>query len=87
MLMLSIDFRIKRPDHEVKRNLPVVEWYSVRKSLMMMVPSKRCKCVHNKLFAVSKHFFFVKNNLLIEEAKNDSTIFGVLLCCPQFKPL
>lgn len=53
MSMLNIDFLIKRLVHVVKRNPLVAAWYFVRKSHMMMVLLKRCKCVHNKLFAVS----------------------------------
>lgn len=51
--MWSIGFQTKRLDREVKRNPPVVAWCSVHKLLMMTAPSKRYKCVHNKLFAVS----------------------------------
>lgn len=53
MLMLSIGFRTKQPDHEVKRNRHDVAWYSVHKSHMTMERSKRCKFAHNKSFAVS----------------------------------
>lgn len=58
MLMLSIGFLIKQLDQEVKRNPRVVAWYSVHKLHMTTVLSKRYKCVHSKLFAVSNNFRF-----------------------------
>lgn len=65
MLMLNTGFPSIQPVHAVRKSQRDAAWYSAHKLHTMMGKLKRCKCVHNRLFAVRVYCFCFRLILLI----------------------